>query len=64
MAAAREKQLAHRRKKLEAVKASVKLHEPIVVDSVEKTREKIKVPAKTRSALIQGDGMSMDMVID
>jgi large subunit ribosomal protein L24e len=64
MAAAREKQHVHRRKKLEAIKASVKLHEPIVVDSVEKTREKIKVPAKARSALIQGDGKSMDMIVD
>lgn len=64
MAAAREKQLAHRRKKLEAVKASVKLHEPLVVDSVEKPREKIRVPAKTRSVLIQGDGTSMNMVVD
>lgn len=64
VAAAREKQRAHRKKKLEAVKASVKLHEPMVVDSVEKTREKIKVPAKARSALIQGDGRSMSMVVD
>jgi len=64
VAAAREKQRAHRKKKLEAVKASVKLHEPMVVDSVEKTREKIKVPAKARSALIQGDGRSMSMVVE
>ncbi|KAF8350647.1 ribosomal protein L24e-domain-containing protein [Amanita rubescens] len=33
VAAAREKQRAHRKKKLEAIKASVKLHEPMVVDS-------------------------------
>ena len=64
VAAAREKQRAHRKKKLEAIKASVKLHEPMVVDSVEKTREKIKVPAKARSALVQGDGRSMSMVVD
>jgi len=62
VAAAREKQRAHRKKKLEAIKASVKLHEPMVVDSVE--REKIKVPAKARSALVQGDGRSMSMVVD
>jgi len=62
VAAAREKQRAHRKKKLAAIKASVKLHEPMAVDSVE--REKIKVPAKARSALVQGDGRSMSMVVD
>lgn len=63
MAGAREKQRAHR-KKLE--KASVKLVEPISVESpeTEKVLEKIKVPVKARSALIQGEGRSMGMDID
>ena len=65
MAASREKQRAHRKKTLEAIKSSVKLHEPISTESP--AREKIKVPAKavkTRTALIQGQGRSMDMEID
>ena len=65
MAASREKQQAHRKKKLEAIKSSVKLHEPILTESPA-AQEKIKVPAiaKTKSALIQGQGRSMDMEID
>jgi large subunit ribosomal protein L24e len=66
MAASREKQRAHRKKTLEAIKSSVKLHEPISTES-HVAREKIKVPAKavkTRTALIQGQGRSMDMEID
>ncbi|KAF9052880.1 ribosomal protein L24e-domain-containing protein [Panaeolus papilionaceus] len=62
MAAAREKQRAHRKKVLETVKSSVKLHEPMSTDS-SKERTKIKVPT-TRSALIQGEGRSMGMEID
>lgn len=64
MAVAREKQRAHRTKKLESVKASVKLHQPMDVEAGEKTREKIKVPVKARSALLQGEGRSMAMDID
>ena len=66
MAAAREKQRAHRKKKLEVVKASAKLHEPMVVDTTEAShdREKIKVPIKAKSALVQGEGRSMGMDID
>lgn len=66
MAASREKQRAHRKKTLEAIKSSVKLHEPISVESPV-TPERIKVPVKavkTKSALIQGQGRSMDMEID
>jgi len=65
MAAAREKQRAHRRKKL-AAKSSVTLVEPMSVESpeTEKVLEKIKVPVKARSALIQGEGRSMGMDID
>ncbi|KII88435.1 hypothetical protein PLICRDRAFT_54272 [Plicaturopsis crispa FD-325 SS-3] len=65
MAASREKLRAHRKKVLEG-KTSVKLVEPLSKDSPAKTlvREKIKVPAKSRSALVQGEGRSMGMEID
>ncbi|KAK7693501.1 hypothetical protein QCA50_003069 [Cerrena zonata] len=65
MAASREKLLAHRKKKL-AKSTSVKLVEPMAMESAdqEKVREKIKVPAKSRSALISGEGRSMGMDID
>jgi large subunit ribosomal protein L24e len=63
MAASREKQRAHRKKTLEAIKSSVKLHKPISTESPI-AREKIIVPVKTRTALIQGQGRSMDMEID
>lgn len=65
MAASREKLLAHRKKKL-AKSTSVKLVEPMAMESAdgEKVREKIKVPAKSRSALITGEGRSMGMDID
>jgi len=64
MAAAREKQRAHRKKKLE--KTSVTLVEPMSVESpeTEKVLEKIKVPVKAKSALIKGEGRSMGMDID
>ncbi|KAH7889361.1 ribosomal protein L24e-domain-containing protein [Phlebopus sp. FC_14] len=66
MAAAREKQLAHRAKKLAAKSTSVKLVEPMAVESpqTEKVLEKIKVPAKSRTALMPGEGQSMGMDID
>lgn len=64
MAASREKLRTHRRKKLE--KTSVKLVEPMQVESAEPemVREKIKVSTKSRSALIPGEGRSMDMDLD
>ncbi|KAH9843043.1 ribosomal protein L24e-domain-containing protein [Rhodofomes roseus] len=67
MAASKEKLRAHRKRKLEAAKkVSVKLTEPMVVESPqkEKVREKIKVSAKSRSALIPGEGRSMGMEVD
>jgi large subunit ribosomal protein L24e len=66
MAASREKKLAHRRKTLEAAKSSIKLVQPLTLESEdgEKIREKIKVPTKTRSALIPGEGRAMGMDID
>ncbi|KIJ69299.1 hypothetical protein HYDPIDRAFT_105900 [Hydnomerulius pinastri MD-312] len=66
MAVAREKQRAHRAKKLAAKSASVKLVEPMAVESpqTEKVLEKIKVSTKSRSALIRGEGQSMGMDID
>ena len=66
MAASREKLRAHRQKKLEKAKASVKLVEPMAAESSgqEKIREKIKIQAKSRSALVPGEGRSMGMDID
>ncbi|KAI0780918.1 ribosomal protein L24e-domain-containing protein [Trametes elegans] len=61
MAVAREKLKAHRKRKLE--KTSVKLVQPITPQS-EKIKEKIKVAAKSRSALVAGEGRSMGMEID
>ncbi|KAI0362115.1 hypothetical protein OH77DRAFT_1416332 [Trametes cingulata] len=61
MAIAREKLKAHRKRKLE--KTSVKLVQPITPES-SKIKEKIKVPAKSRSALVAGEGRSMGMEID
>jgi len=61
MAASREKQRAHRKKRMEAVKSSVKLHEPI---STETQKEKIKVPVKAKSALVPGEQRSMGMEVD
>lgn len=62
MAAAREKHRAHR-SKVRAAENSGRLHEPLSVES-STTKEKIKVPVKTRSALVQGEGRSMGMEID
>jgi len=61
MAASREKQKAHRRKAVETIKASVKLHEPIQTEAL---KEKIRVPVKAIPALIPGEGRSMGMEID
>jgi len=65
MAAAREKQRTHRKKKLEQ-KTSVSLVEPMSVESpeTEVILEKMKVPVKAKSALIQGEGRTMGMDID
>jgi large subunit ribosomal protein L24e len=66
MAVSREKHRAHRKKMVESAKTSVKLVEPMSIElgEVEKAREKIKVPTKARSALVQGEGRSMGMEID
>lgn len=63
MAAAREKLRTHRKKKLEK-STSVKLVEPMAMDEPPKIKEKIKVPVKSRSALVSGEGRSMGMEID
>ncbi|KAJ3869960.1 ribosomal protein L24e-domain-containing protein [Lentinula novae-zelandiae] len=66
MAMSREKQRLHRKKAVETIKSSTKLVQPIAAGSVasSKKREKIKVPAKSRSALVHGEGRSMTMDID
>ncbi|TEB36379.1 hypothetical protein FA13DRAFT_1623904 [Coprinellus micaceus] len=63
MAVARAKQKAHRKKMLDAAKTSVKLQEPVATTTVP-VREKIKVTAKSRSALVPGEGRSMGMDLD
>jgi large subunit ribosomal protein L24e len=65
MAAAREKHRAHRKKKMEG-KISVTLVEPMSVESpeTETVLQKIKVPVKAKSVLIQGEGRSMGMDFD
>lgn len=65
MAAAREKLLANRKKRLEP-KPTIKLVQPMSKMSVaeEAPREKIKVPVKNRSALVPGGGRTMGMDID
>ncbi|KAF8910988.1 ribosomal protein L24e-domain-containing protein [Gymnopilus junonius] len=63
MAASREKQKAHRKKAMEGAKSSVRLLEPMAAET-SMTKEKIKVPIKAKSALIQGEGRSMGMEID
>jgi len=66
MAAAREKQRAHRKKKLEATKTSLTLVQPMSTESTEpeKVLRKIKVPVKAKSALIAGEGRTMGMDLD
>ena len=64
MTIAKEKQKAHRTKKLEAAKASMLLVEPESRENGRvRIREKIKV-AKARSALVQGEDRSMGMDLD
>lgn len=65
MATARAKQRTHRQKALEKAKASVKLHEPMVVEEESlKVAERIKAPSRTKSSMVQGDGRSMGMEVD
>ncbi|KAI0928437.1 hypothetical protein AcW1_005681 [Taiwanofungus camphoratus] len=63
MAASREKLRTSRKRK---AKTSVKLVAPVSLElqETEKVRETIKVSAKTRSALVPGEGRSMGMEID
>ncbi|KAF5315953.1 hypothetical protein D9611_004755 [Ephemerocybe angulata] len=63
MLVARSKHKAHRKKVLEAAKSSVTLKQPIE-SPASSIREKIKVAAKSRSALVPGEGRSMGMDID
>ena len=63
MATARAKHKAHRAKMLEKAKTQTKLREPISQPSMA-SPEKIKVPVKSRSALVPGGGRSMGMDID
>lgn len=76
MAVAREKHRAHRRKKMDAVKAKADayavhqlvqpMEEQSISDSPVREKQKIKVKAKSalKSALVQGDGRSMTMDVD
>jgi large subunit ribosomal protein L24e len=66
MAVARDKHRTHRAKKLATKSVSVKLLEPTAMETrkTNEVLEKIKVPAKSRSALMQGEGRSMGMDID
>ena len=66
MAAAREKQLAHRKKKLEKKAATRDLLQPVSVETpeTESVLEKIKVPVRAKSALIHSEGRSMGMDTD
>lgn len=64
MAASKEKLRAHRRK-LSERRTSVRLLEPMVdASSPERIKTKIRNVEKPRSALVVGDGRSMDMEID
>ncbi|KAI6150444.1 ribosomal protein L24e-domain-containing protein [Pisolithus tinctorius] len=66
MAVAREKKRAYRAKKASKAVASVKLVEPVAVETTRTAGalEKIKVPVKGKSSLIQGEGRSMQMDVD
>ncbi|KAG1905814.1 ribosomal protein L24e-domain-containing protein [Suillus fuscotomentosus] len=61
MSVAREKQRAHRTKKLAAKSVSVKLLEPTAMEETIEVLDKIKVPAKSRTALMKGEERSMGM---
>lgn len=63
MAVAREKLHAHR-KKLAVAKAPVKLVQPLSATQTTPLQEKLKISVKARSALVPGDGRSMDMSMD
>ena len=61
MVTSRDKVRAHRKKKLE----SIKLLEPTSTEGAQvMVKEKIKVSAKSRSALLPGEGRSMGMDLD
>ena len=69
MVGSRNRLRAHKQKKLLKKSASVKLVEPVAMETEEteepeRIQEKIKVPASSRSALIPGEGRSMGMDID
>ncbi|KAI6045751.1 ribosomal protein L24e-domain-containing protein [Pisolithus marmoratus] len=64
MAVAREKKRTYRAKKVSKA-ASVKLVEPVAVETTRTAGlEKIKVPVRSKSSLIQGEGRSMQMDVD
>ncbi|KAI0035920.1 ribosomal protein L24e-domain-containing protein [Vararia minispora EC-137] len=63
MVASKEKLRAHRKKAAE--KSAVKLLEPVAADmSKMRIKEKIKTSSRSKSALVTGEGRSMDMDID
>ncbi|KAJ7709833.1 ribosomal protein L24e-domain-containing protein [Mycena rosella] len=66
MALSRDKHRAHRKKVLEAAKASgvKQLLQPATSPESSKTREKVKISSKARTALVQGEGRSMGMDMD
>lgn len=66
MVGSRKRQRAYKQNNLLKKSASVKLVEPVAMETEEPEmiREKIKVPASSRSALIPGEGRSMGMDID
>ncbi|KAF8495390.1 ribosomal protein L24e-domain-containing protein [Gautieria morchelliformis] len=63
MAAAREKHRAARTKK-QLARHSVKLVQPVSLPEKTKIREKITVPSKRHTALVESSGRSMGMEID
>jgi large subunit ribosomal protein L24e len=63
MIASKDKLRTHRKKAAE--KSAIKLLEPLSLNSpTTKVKEKIKIPVRTKSALIAGEGRSMDMDMD
>lgn len=63
MAAARDKLRAARTKK-QLARQSVKLVQPVSLQDETKIREKITVPSKRPTALVEGSGRSMGMEVD
>jgi large subunit ribosomal protein L24e len=64
MSAAREKNRAARAKKREAIETSEPLVQPIALTEPVKEKQKIRIAAKQKSALVPGGGQSMGMEID